>query len=451
MAINNTVTNKGLMPLSNFGTPSTAGTTTPSIQYQTPNFTNVGGYANVNIPTGTSSTVSKAPTPNFAFSTPPKTNQGLVQTQSSGTDYTLHPGESIDAYNKRVNTSGNIAAATNNSNASLGGVNLGTPIDVGNAGNNPQNPQNLNPYTAQAPTYPGLVGSLASTASQPSQQYLDAQKQYLGANEQLQKLQSDAAQQNANIGGSRTNLAEAGGERGLLQNLVANKESALTGEMNAAQSAAQVATGQQGTQQTGLNEAGQLGAPQQAGPTNVPFNPLTGQYGTPAAGAYDANGGSNPLQSIGNISGQIGVGEKNAQLNSVLGGAQVVGRNLQGLITKNNINPSDATFLNAMNQYLQTGVLSNPQYQEFTGQVNELINSLAPILGAGGSATDMKTQMASQILNAKASGKSMNDVIGYFLDQAKQKLQGQLQGGGVNTGAQSSGGTGLTFGSFFGS
>ncbi len=305
--------------------------------------------------------------------------------------------------------------------------------------------QNTNPYFANSPSFGGLVGGLATTASSPTPQFTAAENQYNQANQQLQQLQTDAATQAANIGGSRTNLAEAGGETGILQNLVSGKEAALTGEMSAAQQAAQTATAQQQAQQSGLAAAGGLAQPQQVGPTNVPFNPTTEQYGSPAAGAY---GGGNGLQSVGGIQGQMDIGQQVTQLNSYLGGANVVGSNLQKLISDNNINPTGITYANGAIQFGEQQ-MSNPQYQEFAGQINDFVSSLAPILGVGGSTTDMKTQMSSQIVNALQSGQSINQVIGYFLQQAQQKIQGLSSGGGAGLGSSSSGGSGNTFGSFF--
>jgi hypothetical protein len=307
--------------------------------------------------------------------------------------------------------------------------------------NPPQNNQtkptyNTDPYTANAPTYSGLVGSLAGQATAPTQQYIDAQNQYLEANKALSSLREEAATQTRNIGGSRTNLAEAGGEQGLLQNLVAGKEAALAGQMSAAQAAAQTATGQQSAQMSGMGAAAGLGAPQQAGPTNVPFNPLTGQYGTPAAGAY-GDGTTGGLQGVGNISGQMEIGGQVAQQNSMLGSAQTTGDALKTLISQNDINPSAFTPFNGVVQTIGA-YTSNEAYQKFSGQISDFVSKIAPILGGpGGNTTDYRTQLAGTILNRWASGESINNVITYFLNQAKQNIEGLKTGGGAGYGSQS--------------
>lgn len=333
-------------------------------------------------------------------------------------------------------------------------------------------------------TFPGLVNQLGNTASapttqytnaqgnsstaqtgllasgaQPMPQYTAAQDQYNSANAKLAALRDQYATQTNNIATTPSDLSLANGEQGALYNRFSGQEAALTGEMTAAQSAAQVATGQQsaqqqglasagstantaagaatgqqGTQQLGLGAAGALAQPSYLAPGQSPYSPTSNQYGQLAG----TQGGSGGLQGIGNISGQIGVGQNVAQLNSYLGGAQVVGNNLNDLITQNNINPTGLTYANGALQF-GAQAMSNPAYQKFTGQINDFIGSLAPILGVGGSVTDMKTRMSSQIVNALQSGSTIKDVVSYFLDQAKQKVQGLSSGGGAGVGSQSSG------------
>ena len=287
---------------------------------------------------------------------------------------------------------------------------------------------NTNPYTSMAPTFAGLVGGIANTAAQPSQQYVDAQKQYLDYQNKIAALQSSYAQSTANLDSEPIDLALASGQQGILSRLEAGKEAALSGQLAGAQAAAQTATGQQATQLGGLESAAGLVAPQQVSPTNVPYNPATGTYGTPASTAYGT--GTNGLQAVGNIAGQINVGQNVTQLNSYLGGAQVVGNNLNQLIKDADINPTGITYLNGVIQF-GADKMSNPQYREFAGQINDFVASLAPILGVGGNVTDMKTQMSNQIINGLQSGETITQVVDYFLKQAQQKIQGMSAGGGA--------------------
>lgn len=180
--------------------------------------------------------------------------------------------------------------------------------------------------------------------------------------------------------------------------------------------------------QTAETAAGYI-QPQPYGITTTPYAPATNQFGNIAGTA--AGGG---LQGVGNVQGQIGIGQNVAQLNSYLGGAQVVGNNLNDLITANNINPTGLTYANGALQFGAT-LMSDPAYQKFAGQINDFVASLAPILGVGGNVTDMKTQMSNSIVNALQSGSTIKDVVSYFLDQAKQKIGGLSAGGGAGVGS----------------
>lgn len=256
----------------------------------------------------------------------------------------------------------------------------------------------------------------------------------------VQDVQNEAAAAGASIAGAPgLGLSEAQGQEGITNSYYQQK-------INNALQAYQNAIAEQQTQQSGLGAAGGLVQPTQAGPTNVPYYPGTGQYGTPAAGAYGTTGSSG-LQNVGSIAGQINIGQNVTQLNSYLGGAQVIGSNLNSLISSANINPVGLTYANGLIQF-GSKAMSDPNYQKFAGQINDFVASLAPILGVGGNVTDMKTQMSNQIVNGLQSGSTIQQVVSYFLSQAQQKIQGLQAGGGVNTGGTQ---TGTTFGSFFGS
>lgn len=176
--------------------------------------------------------------------------------------------------------------------------------------------------------------------------------------------------------------------------------------------------------------------PQAFGYTSNVINPVTGQsFGAGAAGQGGAFQG-------GQQSGEFAAGANSAQMVHTLGSAQAVGNNLNQLITSANINPADPQFLNSINQFLQTGVMSNHQYQQFYGAINDYVASLAPILGVGGAPTDQKTSMAGQMVNQLASGKSIQQTIQYFDNLAQQKIQGYNQGGSFS-GSTGGGGGGF--------
>lgn len=196
------------------------------------------------------------------------------------------------------------------------------------------------------------------------------------------------------------------GEMGLLNPLLSQAGSFATGEQDAALKA-----GQLGTQ--GATSVLQSGLPGQISPGVSAYNPLTGQN-IPGIGANPFGGGY--------VQGQVEAGKTSAGLHTAYGAAQSVGNNLTTLIKSANINPTDPQFLNSINQFLQTGISSNPQYQQFYGTINDYVASLAPILGVGGNQTDQKTSMAAQMVSQLASGKSIIDTIKYFDALAADKI-----------------------------
>jgi hypothetical protein len=165
------------------------------------------------------------------------------------------------------------------------GANNGT---VANNTNNVEIPSNGN-------SFPGIVNGLVSTASTSSPEYQAAQSQYNTANDNLQQLRTNFANQQGIIANSPIGLSEQGGAQGALATQEGNKEAALTGEMSAAQSAAQVATGQQTTQQSGLNSAGQLTQPTPSQYGQTSFNPGTNTFGTSGSGASASNPNGYPV------------------------------------------------------------------------------------------------------------------------------------------------------------
>jgi hypothetical protein len=108
-----------------------------------------------------------------------------------------------------------------------------------------------------------VVSSLAATAGTSSPQYQQAQAAYTQAYNQLQTLQTQAAQAQGSVQNTPgISLGAAAGQSGQIQNLLANEEAPLSQEMSAAQTSAGMATAQQSTQQTGLIGAANALQPQ---------------------------------------------------------------------------------------------------------------------------------------------------------------------------------------------
>jgi len=386
-------------------------------------------------------------------------------TSSSPNWYQLQPGETTANYYARTQgqtqtaalaqtqpTGGSTGSGTGGGAAPAGMMYNGqgqlVPLDnsqtVNGAGQNTSIASNVATGGGTQTNFPSIVGGLASTSASPSAAFTTAQGQQAAAQQGLLQTQLSEASALGDNASTPIPIEFQQGRGAIIQAEGSQQAQAYaTQEQNAIQ-AEQAATGQQGTQQSGLAAAGGLAQPQQVNPTNVPYNPLNGQYGTPAITNFSSNGSvASGAQALGAFNGQQAVGQNITQLNSQLGGAQVAGQNLQSLITQNNINPSALTFANGALQ-LGAQYTSNPAYAKFQGAVNDFISAIAPVLGAGGNVTDMKTQMSSQIVSSLQSGSTMNDVISYFLQQAQQKIQGMSTGGGAGVGSTQNNGTSNT-------
>jgi hypothetical protein len=402
--------------------------------------TSTGGFINLANPTST-----PASTPSNAgggtTGTGGVNSYGL--TSSSPNWYQLQPGESIANYNARVNTSGNIAAATSTPSSPTpaqtaaatynGGVNSsgqGLPgyVPV------PQINAPSNPNTATGSTFNNDVGTESQIAAQPSAAFTTAENNYNSAAQQLAALQANAAQQNANIQGSRTNLAEAGGEQGILQNLVSGQESALTGEMTAEQQAAANATAQQSAEQSGLQGAAGLVAPTAANPYGT-YNPATLATTGYGQGAGSTSGGA---AAAGGVQTQVGQGAAVQNMTGIFNQAQGLASSLTSAINASGYNPNQGigpatTFANGINQWLQTNS-GNPQYQNVANLVSEVANKYAAILNQSGGTPTSVSQVQQQIINGLASGQDIEKVLGSLATNAQTSINA-LQNASQNNSA----------------
>jgi hypothetical protein len=153
------------------------------------------------------------------------------------------------------------------------------------------------PPTQQQQNYQALTNQ----ASQPTPQYNAGQAQYDTANAQLQALKSNTT--NYNLADWGSNASDYAGVQGMLNANLSAKESSLANEMSAAQTSAQVATGQQSAQMTGLSNAGgliKLQPGQQYGTYST--DPSTGLQ---VGGSGNSGGTLNPLNNIQSIAQQV--------------------------------------------------------------------------------------------------------------------------------------------------
>lgn len=164
------------------------------------------------------------------------------------------------------------------------------------------------PYKGGTDLYGQLTTNLANLQdpTNPLNQAVNS------ANQKLQQLNTEYAQQTANIEGTPGSLAQSQGQQGVLQRLFAAKQGAIQDELQNALTARSQAVG-------ALQSAAGLAQPQITTPGQVPFYPTTGTTGG-MVGASGATGGLD----VNNIADQVVAGkmsleQANGSLNNNIG------------------------------------------------------------------------------------------------------------------------------------
>jgi hypothetical protein len=280
----------------------------------------------------------------------------------------------------------------------------------------------------QAPsTYPGLVTSLATTASQPSAAFTADQQQALVANQALAQSKLNESQALSDNSTNEIPLEAMEGRGAVIQNQYLSQQNALADELQGAGTLEQAATGQQGTQQSGLAAASGLAQPQPANALGT-YNPVTGQYeqygGAAGGGAATAGG----------VNTQISQGAAVQNMTGIFSQAQGLASTLSGVIKSSGYNPNDlgaaTTYANGINQWLQ-GKSGNPQYQNAANLISEVANKYAAILNQSGGTPTSVSQVQSQIINGLASGQQIETVLGNLAMNAQTSIDA-LKGASQN-------------------
>ncbi len=441
-----------------FGTPGQSGASqignglAPLLPSSAPSQNTTSGIANSSIPSQTHT----LGTANFTSPNDYTQTQGIAGTggnsggsSSINTSYQMTPQEAsggaagIAAYNARIakmnqgNSGGagsgtggtgptpeQIAANTYSGGKNSSGQTLAGYTPTINAqGQSTDVQSNVNAGGGTKTNFPSIVGGLASTAATSSPQYQEAQKTYNQAAQQLATLQQQVGAQNVAILGGRTGAQEAGGEQGLLQNYLASQEAPLTGQEQAAAAAMAAATGQQGTQQSGLAAAGGLAQPQAANPygTYTPLNPQTGYIG------YGGGSTGSGASAAGGVQTQVQQGATVQNMQGIYQQAQALSSNLSTAIQQAGYNPASGigpatTFANGVNQWLQTNS-GNPQYQNVANLISEVASKYANILQQSGGTPTTVSQVQQQIITGLASGKQIEQVLSSLSTNAQSSIK----------------------------
>lgn len=503
------------------------GTMNPTTHAMTPN-TNLGGGADTP-PMGAQAV---SPTHNLAPAAPASIsgNQQVQKPATPAIDYTLHNGESTDAYNTRiaqaqgttnqpapVNTTGGSQGLGTGGGQAPAGMEYGPNGQLqpmqgpgGLPGQAPTNPNyqpgqkyglitsapqpgesqadwqarmaressnNPQPYTVNNGLYGQLITGLANKANQPSADYTAQQGAANATLDQIKQLQTNQATQQANLEGSPIDLSLATGQEGILNRLAASKQAALSSQYQGQTNLLSAANTQQGLQQSGLNQAAGLVAPQLGQYGQAQYSPLGGTVGggtgagvSPsdpfyqtmqtyaqalATGQGTAIPGSisgNPalqaqlLQMAQQINPNFNYNQSTAtgqsqqqqtgqtqQYQSAAKQAQNLGLQLQQIVTQAGINPNDVNGINSFVQKVANNT-SDLNYATFQNLISDLASTYAQVLTpAGGAVTDKVRDISSSLLNATQSGQSILQVMKNLDAQVQAKIAGTQTAYGTNT------------------
>lgn len=297
-------------------------------------------------------------------------------------------------------------------------------------------------------TFPGMVGDLANAAKN-STVVSDAQKR-------LSDFQKAEGEQQANVYGEPGLASFKTGRAGALQEANAEIENKLAQGVTQAQTS-------QGQEITGLTNAATALHPELGSIGQVPYLPgensqgavlgstqpggvtaagnLLGQLqGAQAAGAAPGQAQAANTQALGTAttSGVASVLGSLPALKSANTAAEGIASTINSFLAQNpQLNASNSTLANAAQQWIQGKQLADPNYQILFNNLSEYSNTLAPILGVGGDATNLKTQIAQGFINARANGQSISQVlagIGKLASDKIANIESGATGGGVVTG-----------------
>lgn len=284
-------------------------------------------------------------------------------------------------------------------------------------------------YTPETPNvYGKMTTDLASRASQPIANYNEIQAKLAENAAKQAALEREITAREANIGSSGVDLSLATGERGILSSKSQAGLASLRSEANALSGMLTAANTQQGLQQSALGTATGYAQPTTGlTPGKQVYNPVTSQFDV----------GGSPFTS-GQVSGEEALGAQYAQNASAYKQATGVKNNIVNFLNTTPINPSDFTDINKVVD-LVSGRTSDPKYRQLSAQINEYLQTIAPIMGVGGGVTDYKTSLAQGMLDGNMSPQAIVDQLNTIERTAETKLKLQATGSGTyNQGASQS-------------
>lgn len=280
-----------------------------------------------------------------------------------------------------------------------------------------------------AASFTAGVGALQQQASQPSASYTAAQNQYNEANQKLADVRHQYQVENARLYGTGLTTAQVAARSGTNALLESAAETPLTGEMQGAAQQEGAATGQQGTQQTGLATAAGLTAPQQASPYGT-YDPATKTY-TPYGG--DTSNGGSGIDAAGKVTGGLSASQNyySTMLPNYTSAANDVTAFNNWLNQPasqgggQGINFSQANLGNQLQNWALGKNFSDPRFPQLNTFLNDFGNKISAVVGAtGGDTTNYKQQLVNAMISPDSTPASIQAQISTIMNVAQQTMKG---------------------------
>lgn len=427
----------------------------------TPSFTNYGATpvkAQPNSPIQASWSKNNPPTAgvlnnpalkpmNYSPSTPVKSVTG-----ADGTKTEFHAPT-------KTATSPQPTQTSNQQSSSSGYVTSPSSSGYMQGSNAVQQEQQTTPQPQKQPdvntTYPGLIQALANK-SQQNPEYQQAVNQAELIAQQQRALADEYAQKTNNIAGTAGFLTQQTGLQGQLQNQYNIGQSALANQYQGAVGRIGQATTQQQAQQSALQQAAGLAAPQLAGFNQQAFNPQTGQFSGGQSMQDAVNSVVQKLQSgqmtysdaVSALSGygQGGInalqqslpqGYNIAQSNTLAGQqgsikpaqqlAKVALQNLKETVSNLGIaQGTNIPIINAIGNYVQGDVFRTEATRKYQQAIAEARSAYSQVLSAAGATPSASDARALAAIPDNATPNDINAAISSLegIGQAKANIYG---------------------------
>lgn len=142
-----------------------------------------------------------------------------------------------------------------------------------------------------------------------------------------------------------------------------------------------------------------------------------------------ASSTGSPFQA-GVVAGEQSAGQSVAAMNVALGQARGIQSQIGALLQQQpNLNQSPLAAANAIQQWAQSTQAPTGPYVSLLQDLQEYANTIAPVLGVGGTATDLKTSIATNMVPTLAAGGTIQQALANLDNTAVGKINSAIKAG----------------------